>query len=955
MIKVINNNFTQDDIKQNKEIKEKYMVKLVNFIQDNYNSFTEFDMNFVDKLLYINKYTYINYSNSLIFNNDDKQVIFNLLFNNSINTTVEYLGMDNQYFVDKIKFMRKYGKNTINYEIIDSLFNDKYKDIIQYKKQYYKLCYIFLFYLGFQRRTIDYLQKYTHITNFNQFNEIKMGMISDIFIKYNVHYMYHTFNMDRFKNYKRFKIHLKNIYTNKHLYHHSEQDIYIAPDNSITEKGKGKKYTTFDCKILFTIPENFLNESLLAANKNNYIGNPNIFMYAQFILDNNKEIYVLPHANQPKLFGLGNIALTLDSMLYAFDLMSYCLYLLENETHFSKILDTRPLVEKKILTCTIIYYLFILLMPFREGNACISEIIFHSLFKKYINPNVIITLNPNVMLDIESLSLPFITFYNNCFQSDGTDTTPYFIINTNNQTINTPPTNDNIVTKNKVVNDLQPYISVIIATHKRYELLKRAVNSVLNQTYNNYQIIVVSDIIDSDTDNISTLLRSNDKYIVKDGIIGPADSRNIGISEALGNYIIFLDDDDEFRNTYFYDIVNFINSDKYNNEIIYTNSEHGNNGQITQNDISQIPINYIYIKNFITSNSLIYPYNWIKNKKFNNKLEYEDWEFIVSCIYNHNNIKYVPIYGPINHDTKDSRCKSQPDLLNMYIYLYKTYKVDNDEINKLRMQLLNIDTLQYNNLMSNMDDYDSVISKYVKYGLDANENNVNKCVFVCWFGGYLNKNSKMSLNRFGAFKSMIENIKIPIILITDNSYKSFEKSEYKIHEAFEYLSATHKSDYMRVYMLLHYGGGYSDIKYYTKSWDNLWNDEDWLNNDNLWIYGARELDPQWIGYPKGEQYIQQYYNDLITMNSIICKKNNHFIKELNNKINIILDSKLEKLKKYPGYNSGYYQNKLYDDIPNNQYPLRWSEIGGEIHHKLMYKYKDHIKYGLPRYELVNYR
>ena len=83
MIKVINNNFTQDDIKRNKEIKEKYMVKLVNFIQDNYNSFTEFDMNFVDKLLYINKYTYINYSNSLIFNNDDKQVIFNLLFNNT--------------------------------------------------------------------------------------------------------------------------------------------------------------------------------------------------------------------------------------------------------------------------------------------------------------------------------------------------------------------------------------------------------------------------------------------------------------------------------------------------------------------------------------------------------------------------------------------------------------------------------------------------------------------------------------------------------------------------------------------------------------------------------------------------------------------------------------------------------------------------------------------------------
>ena len=121
------------------------------------------------------------------------------------------------------------------------------------------------------------------------------------------------------------------------------------------------------------------------------------------------------------------------------------------------------------------------------------------------------------------------------------------------------------------------------------------------------------------------------------------------------------------------------------------------------------------------------------------------------------------------------------------------------------------------------------------------------------------------------------------------------------------------------------------------------------------MFGIREQHPEWIGYSKGNEYIQQYYNELLTMNAIICKKNTPYLQELFNNVKLILDNNLEKLKQNPGYNSGYHQDKLYDFVGDNQYPLRWLEISGEIHHKLMYKFKNHIKYDLPPYEYKAYR
>jgi glycosyltransferase involved in cell wall biosynthesis len=91
-------------------------------------------------------------------------------------------------------------------------------------------------------------------------------------------------------------------------------------------------------------------------------------------------------------------------------------------------------------------------------------------------------------------------------------------------------------------------ISVIIPTHNRPLLLKRAISSVMNQTEPVDEIIVVDDTNSSATKElIDSLNISNIKYI-KNSDKGASSSRNLGAAIASSSFLAFLDDDDEWLN-----------------------------------------------------------------------------------------------------------------------------------------------------------------------------------------------------------------------------------------------------------------------------------------------------------------------------------------------------------------------------------------------------------------------
>lgn len=94
-------------------------------------------------------------------------------------------------------------------------------------------------------------------------------------------------------------------------------------------------------------------------------------------------------------------------------------------------------------------------------------------------------------------------------------------------------------------------VSVIIPTYKGAHSLPRAINSVLSQTYRNYEIIVVDDndpssLHRNETENVMSkyLNDVNILYIKHNANLNGAVARNSGIKVAKGEYICFLDDDD---------------------------------------------------------------------------------------------------------------------------------------------------------------------------------------------------------------------------------------------------------------------------------------------------------------------------------------------------------------------------------------------------------------------------
>jgi glycosyltransferase involved in cell wall biosynthesis len=98
-------------------------------------------------------------------------------------------------------------------------------------------------------------------------------------------------------------------------------------------------------------------------------------------------------------------------------------------------------------------------------------------------------------------------------------------------------------------NQENPLVTVYIPTYNRVEMLKRAVESVLNQTYANLEVIVVDDFSPDNTLEYLAEISQQDsrvRYFQNETNSGACVSRNKAINEAKGEFITGLDDDDYF-------------------------------------------------------------------------------------------------------------------------------------------------------------------------------------------------------------------------------------------------------------------------------------------------------------------------------------------------------------------------------------------------------------------------
>jgi glycosyltransferase involved in cell wall biosynthesis len=92
-----------------------------------------------------------------------------------------------------------------------------------------------------------------------------------------------------------------------------------------------------------------------------------------------------------------------------------------------------------------------------------------------------------------------------------------------------------------------PTVSVILPSHDRADWLPRAIQSVLAQTYTDFELIVVDDASRDDTPRVvEAFADARVHYLRLDTNQGPAGARNAGIARAAGRFLAFQDSDDEW-------------------------------------------------------------------------------------------------------------------------------------------------------------------------------------------------------------------------------------------------------------------------------------------------------------------------------------------------------------------------------------------------------------------------
>ena len=116
------------------------------------------------------------------------------------------------------------------------------------------------------------------------------------------------------------------------------------------------------------------------------------------------------------------------------------------------------------------------------------------------------------------------------------------------------------------IKDMSPEISIITPVFESELFIKLTIESVLNQTYQNWELIIIDDASSDGSVKIAESFATKDERInlIKlDSNKGPAAARNRGIKEASGRYIAFLDSDDLWHEEKLYKQLKFMKKNHY--------------------------------------------------------------------------------------------------------------------------------------------------------------------------------------------------------------------------------------------------------------------------------------------------------------------------------------------------------------------------------------------------------
>ena len=239
---------------------------------------------------------------------------------------------------------------------------------------------------------------------------------------------------------------------------------------------------------------------------------------------------------------------------------------------------------------------------------------------------------------------------------------------------------------------MNPEISIIVPVYNVDRYLEDCINSILNQSFYNFELILINDGSKDCSGEICDNYASKDKRVkvIHKNNEGVSIARNIGIDMSKGKYIMFCDSDDVVEKDWCRSLYNLYTNNHNSvavcgfNIINYRNNKSENIFKIFNKDKK---INYLKVKDFYElydKNLLNYPWNKIYDAKIikENKIKFEEnitlgedllfnlkyFEFVKGDIVVLNECKY----NYILRDNESLDNKYYKDLFGIYTMLYKS-------------------------------------------------------------------------------------------------------------------------------------------------------------------------------------------------------------------------------------------------------------------------------------------
>lgn len=242
-------------------------------------------------------------------------------------------------------------------------------------------------------------------------------------------------------------------------------------------------------------------------------------------------------------------------------------------------------------------------------------------------------------------------------------------------------------------------VSVIIPTHNRIGMLKRAIKSVLNQSFTNYEIIVVSDgCTDGTNEYLKSIQDSNFKFFIKEKSGGASAARNIGLKNAMGDFIAFLDDDDEWFDFHLEVLVKKIRFSDSRVGLVYGWIDYYENNNIISSKHPKLKgdiFTEMLDKQAITNSSVLMIKSKVldKVKGFDEKLlRGNDGDFIrrISKFYHVDFVPKVLCKVHVGHEDRITlnNPKNLNNEINSYFERLKKFKIDFDKYPLKRSNVL---------------------------------------------------------------------------------------------------------------------------------------------------------------------------------------------------------------------------------------------------------------------------